>query len=65
MGSVYKNTTQYFADFYYKDDILFCGGSDVESKFSDADQENLFEIEDKSWWFPYRARVIEQLAHHF
>lgn len=34
----------------------------MESRFSDDIQDDLFGIEDTSWWFQYRARVIEQIA---
>ena len=55
----------YFKTVQNKDGILFCGRNEVESRFSDIAQDNLFEIEDTSWWFQYRARVIEQIARDF
>lgn len=59
------NLEQYFIRFQNKDGIIFCGENDVKSKFSDAAQDDLFGIEDTSWWFQYRARVIERIAHDF
>lgn len=60
-----ENLMRYFTDFQEKDGIKFFGGNDVESKFSNNAQDDLFEIEDTSWWFQYRARVVEQIANMF
>lgn len=59
------NFEQYFTALQKRDGVLYCGGSDVESKFSDTEQDDLFGIEDTSWWFKYRARVIERIADKF
>ena len=32
---------------------------EVESAFNDFDQNQLFEVEDNSWWFKYRAKCIK------
>ena len=56
---------KYFVSLQSRDGILLCQGNDVESKFSNTAQDNLFRIEDSSWWFQYRANVIGQLAQRF
>lgn len=30
----------------------------VETAFSDGEQKELYDIEEESWWFQYRASVI-------
>lgn len=57
----------YFAKCRMGDDgILYFGqGADVASKFSAEAQNDLFEIEDTSWWFQYRSQVICQIANKF
>lgn len=37
----------------------------VETGFSEGMQNNWFEVEDNSWWFKYRAKVIQELASFF
>lgn len=34
----------------------------VDSQFTDEMQNDLFEIEDRSWWFQYRAKLLSILA---
>ena len=43
---------------------IYIDGEEYKSdtQFSSDVQNNLFEIEDKSWWFQYRAKVIESFA---
>jgi SAM-dependent methyltransferase len=44
------------------DDILLARGSASELtdvSYDDADHDVLFEVEDNSWWFKYRNKVIE------
>lgn len=56
----------YFNLVQEKDGIYYCSQQgEVESKFSDAVQDDIFEIEDTSWWFQYRARVIREIAQKF
>lgn len=38
---------------------------DVESRFSGEMQDELFETEDTSWWFKYRANVIYHIAKKY
>lgn len=56
---------QYFTKIQNRHGMLFCGGNDVESRFSDNTQDDLFQLEDTSWWFQYRAGVIERIANDF
>lgn len=35
--------------------------SDISTKFSDIEQDELFGTEDTSWWFQYRADVIAKI----
>lgn len=65
MGHADQDIARYFTDLQNKNGILFGSRNDVGSKFSDLAQDNLFEIEDISWWFQYRARVIERVEHRF
>ncbi len=60
------NDNKYF-DKLYKEQNILCmeQKKDIESKFSDNVQDDLFSIEDTSWWFPYRAAVVYQLAQTF
>ncbi len=37
----------------------------VETKFSDDTQDDLYSIEDTSWWFNYRAELIKRVADKF
>lgn len=37
----------------------------IKEKFSDEKQEQFFVTEDTSWWYQYRAKVIERVAKHF
>ncbi len=36
-------------------------GRSIATKFDDAIQDDLFKLEDSSWWFQYRADVIKEL----
>lgn len=38
---------------------------DISSKFTDIEQNDLYNIEDTSWWFQYRARVIKKIADKY
>ena len=48
-----------------KDGIMFALGNEVETAFSEEQQNRLFSIEDKSWWFGYRAKVILMLLNKY
>lgn len=37
----------------------------VDTRFSNEMQNNWFDIEDQSWWFKYRADVIEKVSSFF
>lgn len=39
--------------------------SQPSTMFTDEQQDRLFEVEDKSWWFQYRAKVIKKIASLF
>ena len=60
-----KELEPYFNGLRVQDGICVCEGNDVASRFSDTAQNNLFCIEDTSWWFQYRADVIEQIAQKY
>lgn len=54
---------QYFTAVREEDGIAFCSLEDnTASKFSEEMQDGLFQLEDASWWFQYRADVIASLA---
>ena len=36
-----------------------------DSVFADQVQDDLFDIEDQSWWFRLRAKLIQSVAEHF
>lgn len=57
----------FFVNCYLGDDgILYSALEDtVTSKFTAEAQDDLFEIEDTSWWFQYRSQVICQIAHKY
>lgn len=57
-----NNLTEYFTKLEEKDGIFFCTAKDIRTKFSEETQDSLFEIEDTSWWFQYRAEVIAAVA---
>jgi len=56
---------KYFNNIQYNDGIYFCEGDDIKTRFSNVAQNELFSIEDTSWWFKYRADVIGQIATKF
>lgn len=47
------------------DSNIYTYNSIVETKFSDEEQDDLFSIEDHSWWFKYRANVIHNVFKKF
>lgn len=54
---------QYFTAVREENGIAFCSLEDnTASKFSEEMQDSLFQLEDTSWWFQYRADVIASLA---
>jgi len=57
---------KYFSAIREKDEVYYCDqAGEVESKFSDTAQDDLFKLEDTSWWFQYRANVIAQTTQRF
>ena len=38
---------------------------EVTSAFKDSDQDQLFDIEDHSWWFKYRGKCIKGIAEKY
>lgn len=46
-------------------DGLLVSGRATDSAFTDEMQDNLLQVEDGSWWFEYRAKVIITLAKMF
>ncbi len=48
-----------------REDIYLCDEARPDTAFTDESQDRLFELEDKSWWFQYRGRVILSLMNHF
>lgn len=53
---------KFFKEIYMKKGIWFFSCEEVQSMFSDEKQDRLFELEDISWWFKYRAKVIYSIA---
>ena len=45
--------------------VYLTGGSELETAFSEKQQDDLYCLEDQSWWFRYRANVIlvSQTSH--
>ena len=37
----------------------------VKTEFSSQQQDMLFALEDESWWFTYRIRLIEKLLEKY
>lgn len=57
---------KYFKEIYHEKGIWFCMNErEEESRFSDDVQDELFEIEDVSWWFKYRANVVYHIAERY
>lgn len=44
---------------------IYRNGSNIDTSFSDIQQDNLYLIEDSSWWFEYRAAVILKMLNLF
>lgn len=44
---------------------IYRNGSIVDTSFSDRQQDNLYLVEDGSWWFEYRADVITKMLDLF
>ncbi len=57
---------KYFKEIYMKNRgegiWFFPREKEVQGMFSDTKQDRLFELEDISWWFKYRAKVIYSIA---
>ena len=54
---------QYFTAVREENGIAFCSLEDnTASKFSEEMQDGLFQLEDTSWWFQYRAVVLASRA---
>lgn len=45
--------------------VYLTGGSELETAFSEKQQDDLYCLEDQSWWFRYRANVILVLLNRF
>ena len=60
-----KELANIFANLKYDNDIYYVYVGDVDSKFSDYTQDQLFTLEDNSWWFKYRAEVIHNIFKKF
>ncbi len=60
MGN-YRNSEHWMEE----DGIFLSRDWAVDTLFNDRQQHNLFKIEEKSWWFQYRADVILSLMDRF
>ncbi len=61
-----KSLVDIFPKAKFSDEMLiYIYGNEVETKFSDETQDNLFALEDNSWWFKYRAEVIHNIFLKF
>ncbi len=48
----------------YKELYIF-GGGQIETAFLDTQQDELFNLEDESWWFQYRSSIIVWILKSF
>lgn len=44
---------------------VICIGESANTKFTSKAQELLFEMEDSSWWFQFRASLLEKIAEEY
>lgn len=47
------------------DEIRILPGHVVDTAYSGETQDYWFRVEDSSWWFSYRAKVINMVADRF
>lgn len=47
------------------DSIFICDDEKPNSAFLEETQDRLFELEDKSWWFQYRSKIILSMMDRY
>lgn len=66
MEQTWKDVDRFIHGFW-KDEGVWISDSnrEISTKFSKQTQDALYALEDTSWWFRYRSKVILMLAEKF